>query len=203
MNIPAWSKGAKPWKELSPFFIGPVGAAPEEAVNFENHWQSYKVWECVDGQRHVGDDGLPNEAWYAWHAQLRAKKEAVRRPNGYEKPLYAWFNGQKLDVVQARKQIYIPDLQRLYREHPVYQQLLTLVRQGQSVIIIEPDGPVQDARCRPMNKEMLVALQDCTTWEQAGPLFDLPDWAAGKSYFPYGHGYVIALTLLEDLENDG
>lgn len=196
INIAAWSRGAAPWKQLSPFVMGPV----DDAVNFENHWQSFKVWETIGstGERHVGEDGLPNEAWYAWHKKLRATPQAIRRPNGYEKPLYAWYKGQKLDVVQARKQIYIPDLQRLYRAHPVYQQLLKLVRNGQNVIIIEPDGPAEDVRCQPLSKETLVALQDCTTWKEAARLFGQPEWAGSNRYFPYGHGYVIALTLLED-----
>lgn len=198
-NIAAWSRGAAPWKALSPFFVGPI----EGCSNFETYWQTFKVWEFIDGERHVGDDGLPNEAWHAWQTRLRSKPEAIRRPNGYVKPLYAWFEGQKLDVVQARKLIYIPQLQRLYRAHTVYQQLLKLVsEQGQSVIIIEPDGPAEDARCVPLSKETLVALQDCVTWKQAAPLFGQPKGAGSNRYFPYGHGYVIALTLLEDLERE-
>lgn len=198
INIAAWSRGPKPWSALSPFFMGPI----EDAQNFETYWQTFKVWDTVGGEKHVGPDGLPNEAWHAWQKKLRAKSEAVRRPNGYVKPLYAWFKGQKLDVIQARKQIYVPDLQRMYRAHPVYQQLLALVRGGQSVIIIEPDGPAEDVRCNPLSKETLVALQDCTTCKEAARYLspDTPPGIASGRYFPYGHGYVIALTLLEDLE---
>jgi hypothetical protein len=195
INIAAWSHGASPWKQLSPFLIGPI----EGCSNFESWWQSHKVWESIDGQKHVGDDGLPNEAWYAWRKALLAKPEAVRRPNGYAKPLYAWHGGQKLGVVEARKQLYIPELQRLYRAHPVYQQLLKTVTEGQSVIIIEPDGPAEDVRCQPLSKETLIALQDCTTCKEAAHHFGQPEGAGSNRYFPYGHGYVIALTLLEDL----
>lgn len=195
INISAWSRGAAPWNQLSPFFIGPV----EDAVNFENHWQSYKVWESISNERHIGEDGLPNDAWRAWHKQLRETRSAIRHPNGYEKPLYAWYKDQKLGVVEARKQIYIPDLQRLYRAHAAYQQLLAMVRKGTNVILIEPDGPAEDARCQPLSKETLVALQDCTTWKEAAPLFGQPLGSGSNRYFPYGHGYVIALTLLEDL----
>jgi hypothetical protein len=49
---------------------------------------------------------------------------AVRRPNGRAVPLYAWWKGQKLGIVEARKQIYIPYLQDLYRQSPIYKQLL-------------------------------------------------------------------------------
>jgi hypothetical protein len=199
VNIPAWSRGAAPWKNLSPFFMGPI----EGCSNFESWWQFHKVWENVNGERHIGEDGLPNEAWYAWQKKGYANPTAIRRPNGWQKPLYAWHQGQKLGVVEARKQLYIPELQKLYRAHPTYQALLKLVRGGQSVIIIEPDGPADDVRCNPLSKETLVALQSCTTWREAGPHFGHPEWVHRHSnrYFPYGHGYVIALTILEDLEN--
>jgi len=194
LNIAAWSRGASPWKQLSPFFIGPI----DGCSNFESWWQFHKVWETVAGERHIGDDGLPNEAWYAWQKAGYANPKAIRRPNGYEKPLYAWHNQQKLNVVEARKQLYIPELQRLYRAHPVYQKLLDIVRNGQSVVIIEPDGPAEDTRCQPLSKETLVALQDCTTCKEAALLFGLS--SGSDHYFPYGHGYVIALTILQDLE---
>ncbi len=181
---------------MSPFLIGPVVTKEEIAKNFENMWQARKVWEKIGSEVHVGADGLPNEAWKKWHDTLVAKKEAVRRPNGYEKPLYAWWEGEKLGVIEARKRIYIPFLQELYRAHPAYQQLLTKVKNGENVLILEPDGP--PAGLYPlgldMDLELLIKFQDITEWNQ------LPGaYTTSKKYVPYGHGYVIALTILQDL----
>lgn len=135
------------------------------------------------------EDGLPNDKWHKWHESLKNHKYPVRRPNGRAKPLYAWWNEEKLDVVQARKAIYIPELQKLYRAHPVYQKLLEKVRGGQNIIIVEPDGPnyTKYPNGRDVTQELLVEMQDWTEQEDS------------KRYFPYGHGYVIALTLFEDL----
>jgi hypothetical protein len=120
-NIPAWSRGATPWNELSPFTIGPVEFEGVVCNTFETFWQSFKVWQKVDRQthwswswpaeEHVDEKGEPNEAWKKWHVALFANKHAVRRPNGRAIPLYAWFKGQKLNIIEARRQIYIPYLQ--------------------------------------------------------------------------------------------
>jgi hypothetical protein len=188
--------------------MGPVKADHEdlECSNFESWWQSFKVWYHVDAQKtrawtwpaefHITLEKMPNDKWHAWHKALIENPEPVRRPNGRAIPLYAWWNGEKLNVIEARKQIYIPYLQRLYRAHVTYQRLFEMVRDGHSIVLIEPDAPVELSP--PVNIEMLVALQDCTTWEQAAPHFGLQ--STSQKYFPYGHGYVIALTLLQDLK---
>lgn len=214
-NIPAFSKGAKPYKELSPFFIGPIhfeeDGQPEVAQNFECFWQSFKVWRNVDRQtgewtwpaeNHVDAQENPNANWRRWHRALFEHPTAVRRPNGKAVPLYAWWKRRKLGIVEARKEIYIPYLQQLYRNHRVYQQLLAMVRRGTNIIILEPDGPNLDLypTGMPVNLEMLVDLQNVTRMEEFPRVedhtnADIPP----QKYVPYGHGYVLALTLLEDL----
>ncbi len=228
-NIQAWSGGTEPWKQLSPFVIGPVVLEGEiKALNFEDFWQAHKVYENVDAQNtwqwkwpaevHVeGEEKLPNEAWHKWHNALLKTPHAVRRPNGRAVPLYAWWprrHGRrelkdskdldpthvKLGVVEARKQIYIPYLQELYRKHPAYQSLLNKVKSGVNIIILEPDGP--PSMFYPTGLEvdlnMLVQLQDVTELNQLPGLN-----TSSKKYVPYGHGYVIALCLLEDVQGGG
>lgn len=237
-NIQAWSGGTEPWKQLSPFVIGPVVLEGEEIIaeNFENLWQGLKVYEKVDAQNtwqwkwpaevHVeGEEKLPNEAWHKWHNALLKTSHAVRRPNGRAVPLYAWWprrlwRGEskgskdldinldpqgnstthvKLGVIEARKQIYIPYLQELYRKHPAYQSLLNKVKSGVNIIILEPDGP--PSMFYPTGLEvdlnMLVHLQGVTELNQ---LLGLN--TSSKKYVPYGHGYVIALCLLEDVQGE-
>lgn len=53
--IPAWSRGKAPWKNLSPFYMGPVkfkypNGQEDESPNVENYWQCHKCWEKVDKQ---------------------------------------------------------------------------------------------------------------------------------------------------------
>lgn len=122
----------------------------------------------------------------------------VRRPNGKKVPLYSWWKGQKLGVIESRKNIYIPYLQQLYRNHPTYQKLLTDVKKGQKIIILEPDGPHHTLYSDGMvvNLNLLYKLQNVTKMKDfpGGDRFGNPE-----KYVPYGHSYVIALTLLEDL----
>jgi len=150
---------------------------------------------------------LPNELWTKWHDSLIHNKYAVRRPNGRHIPLYAWFEGEKLDIIRARQEIYIPMLQKLYRKHPIYQKLLEMVKSGEDIIIVEPDGPPKHLfpEGLEVNLDLLKHLQSVTKVGELGGI--LPGREAprensqnnSQKYVPYGHGYVIALTILEDI----
>ena len=134
------------------------------------------------------EEGNPNENWCRWHDALQNSSFPVRRPNGRNIPLYAFWGGKKLDIVKARKEIYIPHLQELYRASPIYQDLLKKVKSGQNVMLVEPDGPLLEEYPNGLevNKDLLKNLIEVTSYSN------------GK-YRPYGHGYVLALTLLEDM----
>jgi hypothetical protein len=216
-NYPIFSRGAKPWKELSPFIIGPVSyisavtGKPAKAPVFENYWQAHKVWEHVDRQNqkssgwiypketHIGKDGLPNEKWKIWHDKLMSFEKAVRRPNGKAVPKYSWWlnekgKHEKLDIIDARKKIYIPTLKALYRAHPVYKRILKDFKAGQNIILIEPDGPwdVAYPDGREVTLDLLKKLIEKTNYKEEG---------YPNKYHPFGHGYVCALCLLEDIKN--
>lgn len=195
-TIPAWSRGAGEWKQLSPFYI-----KFPDGVIFENFWQSFKVWRKVDAQKgvwshpsetHVDSNDNPNAQWEKWHEKLMKYSEPIRRPNGRAIPLYAYFNGEKLSVEEARRKIYIPYLQELYRDHPVYQKLRDKVKSGENIMLIEPDGPLLEAYPNGLevNLKKLQDLIGVTNYSEEG---------YPEKYRPYGHGYVIALTILEDL----
>jgi hypothetical protein len=210
-NYPIHSKGARPWKELSPFLIGPVefinsDGEKDSCPIFENYWQSFKVWKNVSKQnqkkpewvwpaeKHLGKDGNPNSAWYKWHDALCRHQKPVRRPNGKAIPEYAWWMNEdyeKLDTVESRKSIYIPILKKLYRAHPVYKKMLSDFRKGQNMVLIEPDGPwdVAYPKGREVTLDLLYELIEKMNYAEEG---------YPKQYCPYGHGYVAATCLLED-----
>jgi hypothetical protein len=210
--ISAWSRGKAPWKNLSPFYLGPVNFeswnGPDSSAIFENFYQSFKVWQKVDKQTtkdwkwpaevhvDVGTD-VPNTSWYNWHNALLHHNQPVRRPNGKAVPLFAWWYDPtskqfyKLDTIMARKVIYIPFLKALYRQHPTYQQLLQKFRGGQNIMLVEPDGPLRDAY--PNGREF-----DLPTLYQWIDKMNYGDEGFPNSYSPFGHGYVLATCLLED-----
>ena len=150
-TIPAWSRGAGKWKQLSPFYL-----KMQENVIFENFWQSHKVWEKVDKQKtvnwtypaeiHVDLNGEPNSNWFKWHNKLKYHDLPVRRPNGRNIPLYSyWVNNKKLNLIESRKEIYIPYLKQIYRATPVYYELLDKLKKGKNIMIVEPDGPLYES----------------------------------------------------------
>ena len=196
--IPAWSRGAGEWKNLSPFYL-----KFSDGVIFENFWQAQKVWQKVDKQNiknwkwseeiHVDGNGNPNEKWFKWHEALLNHNLPVRRPNGRAVPLYAYWKGNKLDTVEGRRQIYIPYLKELYRANPTYLKLLEKVKSGKNIILVEPDGPLLEAYPDGLEVDLplLNNLIDRMNYKEEG---------YPNRYRPYGHGYVLAMTLLEDLK---
>jgi len=97
--------------------------------------------------------------------------------------------GVRERIIERRKKIYIPRLQRRYRSNPNYKRLLSLLLKGQSIILVAPEGfdPFLYPSGQEVSIPMLMALQDVTEREEDG------------QWLPYGHGHILALTLLEDL----
>ncbi len=96
-----WSKG------LSPFFCGPCDLYDiYNSKNVENAWQYAKVYA-----QHVDADQNPTESYFLWAQGGWNKKIADRYPMGKgAKPLYSYWNGEKLPYIDARKKIICADL---------------------------------------------------------------------------------------------
>jgi hypothetical protein len=214
VTIPVWSGGRSSkqvdGKKLSPFVLGPVEAdasnhdAPA-CKSFENFWQFSKVYAKTQKQKQKnwtqiaeqhaalssGENEEPFPAYFRWRDRGFRSSQAIRRPNGTiakgGKPLYTLYRGKRLGYIDARKQLYQPIYQRLARSTAEYGKLLRLMRDGQNVLLIEPDGP--DVRSYPEGREMSEPL-----------LAELID----DERHIYGHGFALASALLEDLKkNEG
>jgi hypothetical protein len=109
-----WSRG------LSPFFLGPCKAYDGHvARNVENLWQKSKVYPC-----HVNDNGDPTDEYFEWRNKGWDNPKAERYPMGKgAKPLYSYWEGQKLTYVEARKKIYIPAYYNAVRGTPAFYTL--------------------------------------------------------------------------------
>lgn len=94
-----WSKG------LSPFYLGPCDLYNGyKSLNVENAWQYSKVY-----YNHVDSNDDPNEDYFKWAQAGWASPKADRYPMGKgAKPLYSYWNGEKLSYIEARKKVYIP-----------------------------------------------------------------------------------------------
>ncbi len=133
-------------REFSPFFLGPVPLyAGMQAQRMENAWQYAKVYPGF-----TDADGYPAHKYFAWAKEGWRSEQAHRYPMGKgAKPLYAYWEGERLDYIEARKRIYVP----LYRDAVVktraYQKLKALHTQGRRIVLWDYDG--YDHRALGMN----------------------------------------------------
>jgi hypothetical protein len=119
------SRSKEEWSiALSPFFLGPCDR-PKARI-FENAWQYAKVYaEFADAAQN------PTADYYMWAEQGFNNDEAVRFPMGRgAKPLYTWFEGQKLGYISARKALYAPLYEELAGKTEAFRRLKTMFECG-------------------------------------------------------------------------
>lgn len=92
-------------RAFSPFFAGPVELWGEHvSLTVENAWQFTRLYTC-----HVDENGDPTDKWWKWAKAGWANPKAVRFPMGKgAKPLCHYWDGEKLDYIEARARIYCP-----------------------------------------------------------------------------------------------
>ena len=121
-------------KELSPFFLGPVPLwGGYKAKNVENAWQYSKVYYS-----HLDDNGdimLTN--WLKWAKEGWGKQYADRYPMGKQSiPKFSYWDGKKLDYLEARTKIYIPLYARAVRKTEAFEELVKLYKSGHDEIYL-------------------------------------------------------------------
>lgn len=90
-------------KYLSPFYLGPIISFDNiECKIMENLWQFGKVYE-----EHVNENNEVNDLWKKWRLNGFLDNKPHRHP--YKgKPLFHYWNGEKLKYIESRKKVYIP-----------------------------------------------------------------------------------------------
>lgn len=126
-----WSKG------LSPFFCGPIPLYDiYVSKNFENAWQYAKVYP-----QYADKDLNPTEDYFLWAQTGWNKKTADRYPMGKgAKPLYSYWNGEKLSYIDARKKIYAPLYASAVEKTDAFKQLKELYETGVEIWLWDFDG---------------------------------------------------------------
>ena len=190
LNIDVTSGSAKKingykCKELSPMFIGPVIDRSDnlEFKVMENFWQFQKLW-CQAGHLADLETCRPSKKWYEFRAKGAKLERGKRSPapkKKYGPPYCARYHGKSyFEVVSARKEAYVPTYKQLIKQQPVFWALLDLVLSGQSIMIIDVDVP-EGPEGHLMTQEFYKT-------------------AIGNCCCPFGHGFVVAMTLLEELK---
>lgn len=136
------TSSSKTWtKQFSPFFLGPVQMpSGEVSQNVENAWQFSKVYpQYVDIYKN------PADSYWQWARQGWASTYAYRYPMGKNtKPLYSFWNNQKLDYIEARKTIYIPIYEDAVKASGYFEPLVEFTQDciwdGVEIYLFDFDG---------------------------------------------------------------
>jgi hypothetical protein len=126
-----WQRG------LSPFFLGPCRLyGPHVAKNMENAWQFSKVYTT-----HVDIHGDPTHIYWDWAKKGWASDWAHRYPMGHaQRPLYSFWDGERLDYIEARKKIYVPLYAEAVLQTPAWAELQRRFRDGEKLALRDFDG---------------------------------------------------------------
>lgn len=118
-----WARG------LSPFYLGPCKLYFDyTAKNVENTWQYSKVYKNM-----VGEDGNPNQMYFAWAKAGWSDPKAQRYPMGKGAiPEYSWWDGEKLTYIQARKKIYVPVYAEAVKTTEVFAKLKAIYEETEN-----------------------------------------------------------------------
>lgn len=166
------SHNTSDWQiQLSPFILGPVDLYDDIiSVNMENGWQFSK---CYLEYGSLQND-KPTEAYWSWAYHGWNDKRAHRYPMGKKvKPLYAWWEGEKLGYIEARKKIYIP----LYTQAVVKTEAFKRLQQ--------------------LHKEANLALWDYDGYQIDMLFTKTMEQVINDPTRPMGHAFVLKMLLEE------
>jgi len=129
------------WQLLSPFILGPCQLYKgNRSLNMENAWQFSKVYK-----RHTNEWGDPTFAYFDWARRGWGDHRAHRYPMGKGAiPEYSWWDGTKLDYINARKRIYAPLYARAVQRTVAFRELKRLYneckREKKRLVLLDYDA---------------------------------------------------------------
>ena len=126
-----WSTG------LSPFSLGPVTLYGSRSARiFENAWQFAKLYP-----EHADANGQPTNQYWTWAQNGWSSTKPFRYPLGKRrKPLCSLWDGNRLDYIAARKQIYLPLYQEAVKHTRAYGILERLYLERGQLTLFDFDG---------------------------------------------------------------
>jgi deoxyribonuclease-4 len=168
-----------------------------------SRWDNTVIWEWPE-EIHIDEvTQEPNEKYWKWRKTGMENSYAVRWPVGKECSklcLYSLIskNGEKLDYVSARKQIYAKVYNNLVKKEKTFCKLQKMLFEGKNLLIIEVDGPHMESldyykKTFSVNDDFIENDTILATHDNLKIMLD-------DVKFPYGHGYCLASCLL-NIEN--
>ena len=85
--------------------------------------------------------GNPTQEYFAWRDSGFNNNYAFRYPMGKgTKPLYSFFQQQKLNYISARKQIYIPLYQQAVLKSEAWNKLSQIYEKNKNLVLLDFDA---------------------------------------------------------------
>jgi hypothetical protein len=218
--IPVISKSRSIYRNLSPFLL-------KDDMNryMENLYQFSKVYKQVPKttqryskynpiiiwqhpkETHVIDNKITDE-YKDWRKKGMDNNYPVRFPVGKtnrHKCLYSLKTNEdgtinedeQLDYIESRKQIYMKLYIEIVKKHPLFMELKNKLANGENLLIIDIDGPYQSSL--DYYKEHYNVSDDFIEHNSMLVNKENIDIMLHDIKHPFGHGYCLAIALL-DLE---
>jgi len=165
-----------------------------------SRWDNKTIWQ-YESETHVNSKGKVLPAYWDWREKGMHNEYAVRYPVGRantRKCLYAIpdnDHNRKLDYLESRMEIYIPIYCALAKkEGDVFPMLQEKLENGHNILLIEPDGPHQEALQSYIQEQKVSEdfIENGTMLVTDESLSIM----AFDTRFPFGHGYCLAMALL-------
>jgi len=208
-------KSHSKWWPLSPYYLknthgfilenyyqfSKVYANVPEITQYYSKYDKTIIWNHPAENHTFSDENL-NENYWNWRQKGFNNVYAVRYPVGYDHRHHCLYSltskGEKLNYIQARKEIYLASYTQAVLVHPFFYELLMMLHEGKNLLICEVDGPHEESNpyytdTYKINKKLI-----------SNNIVDINDYILNillnDTKHPYGHGYCLAHTLLSIIE---
>lgn len=208
--------------------IGPYYLKDENNYLFENIWQFHKVYQSVPcafsgysqasrnrtvwihpAEVHVNPDGSLTNEYFAWRQKGLNNRYPVRYPlwnihtslkgyNSIRKPLCHYYNQEKYNYIEARKNIYLKEYIRLVKKTKEFEVLSNMLKTTK-LLIVEWDGPQN--KLINYYKEKYGVDDNFIIGNTMDATKENLSLMLNDEKSPFGHGYCLATALL-NLELD-
>lgn len=209
--IPVVMKSHSKYWPLSPYYL-----KNEEGQIMENIWQFSKVYKEVPFSKerysrfdnkiiwehpseiHVDELEELTEKYFNWRNKGFNNEYAVRYPVGYNfrhKTLYSFHNNEKLNYIESRKKLYFELYCDLVKKEKLFNELKEKLMKGYNLLIVDVDGPHQESleyyiKNYNVNENFIDSDSIIINKENMKILLN-------DEKHPFGHGYCLAMALLE------
>lgn len=163
-----------------------------------SRWDKTVIWKYPQETHIDHNTKEPNDKYWKWRQKGMENKYPVRYPVGKSRHRALCIcaiddNGNRLDYIQARKQIYLKEYTEAVRKEKDFKILRERLYKGENLLIIEVDGPHQESLEYYKNKygvddDFITNNTIDVTYKNMIMLND-PKHA-------FGHGYCLAMVLL-------